>query len=150
MPPTWYQFNFPKQVILEGHRQENMSYNFSTGHFIVIFFPPWESTKGRYILVYSIFSCPVNPPKKQTKNTEKEREKTELCVRGKKKISMQVLQESKQCHGKSRMKGNISFLRFGKGNNEVCYSKHTSDKDSALNLVLNLSRRYDIVSGTKS
>lgn len=51
----------------------------------------------------------------------------------------------------SRIKGNISFLRFGMGNNEVCRGKYTLDKDSALNLVLNLSRIYDIVSdGTES
>lgn len=38
--------------------------------------------------------------------------------------------------GNSMIKGNISFLRLGMGNNEVCRGKHTLDKDSARNLVL--------------
>lgn len=51
----------------------------------------------------------------------------------------------------SRTKGNISFLKFGMGNNDICHGKYTLDKDSTLNLVLNLSRIYDTVSdGTES
>lgn len=55
MFPTWYQFNFPKQVTLEGHRQENMSYNFSTGHFIVIF-SPHEKVPKEGTFFYTVYS----------------------------------------------------------------------------------------------
>lgn len=83
-------------MTLEGHRQENMSYNFSNEHFTVIFFS-MRSTKGCYIVIYSIFSCNVNLiKKKQNKlKTLKRKEKKPSPALGGKKISIQVLQESK-------------------------------------------------------
>lgn len=102
----------------------------------------------QYILLY----CqPRQKKKNQNKNTEKEREKNLSSALGEKKSQYKCYKKVNNAMEVSRIKGNISFLRFGMGNNEVCRGKYTLDKDSAPNLVLNLSRIYDIVSdGTES
>lgn len=117
MLPTWYQFNFPKQVTLKGHRQENMSYNFSTEHFIVIFSPQESTKEGTFsYTVYSlVLSNYFKKKTNQTKNTEKEREKTKLCIGGK-ESQQKCYKKVNNARENSRIKGNISFLRFGMGN----------------------------------
>lgn len=88
MLPTWYQFNFPKQVTLKGHRQENTSYNFPTWHFFIVIFSMRKHqmkvhSQIEYILLYG------QPTKKRNKQTNKKtterrrKEKSELHVREK-------------------------------------------------------------------
>lgn len=84
MPPTWYQFNFPKQVTLEGHRQENMSYNFSTGHFIVIFFPH-EKVPKEGTFLYTVYSLVLSTHLKNKLKTLKRKEKKLSSALGGKK-----------------------------------------------------------------